>query len=129
MHSQSREIEVPLSPHGRNRVLGVIVLTDNRQHPPTGKTNMPNYRCSAFRCKNCHMQRRKQTHLSFTRKGESIERGSWINWHKGSLPWSSDCWNWHSLRPPTVSARSERADLVVRRSNGEGLRTLSAISR
>lgn len=52
MHSQSREIEAPSSPQGRNRVLGVIVLTDNRQRALSEKSSTPNYRCSAFRCKN-----------------------------------------------------------------------------
>lgn len=59
MHSQAREIETPSSPQDRKRVLGVIVLTDNRQHAPNDKIAPNTFRCSAFRCTPPLMQRLK----------------------------------------------------------------------
>lgn len=42
------EMETGSSTLERSRVLGVIVLTDNRQHLPSLKDPSPSLRCSAF---------------------------------------------------------------------------------
>jgi hypothetical protein len=41
-------METGSSAHEKSRVLGVIVLTDNRQHLPSLKHPSPSLRCSAF---------------------------------------------------------------------------------
>lgn len=42
------EMETGSSAYEKSRVLGVIVLTDNRQHIPSLKQPSQSFRCSAF---------------------------------------------------------------------------------
>lgn len=57
-------------------MLGVIVLTDNRQHVPADKLSSNAFRCSAFRCRLALRQRLKPTRSSSTRSGGGARRGS-----------------------------------------------------
>lgn len=50
MNFEDAEIDNSCSPAGKGRILGVIVLTDNRQSKSVEKASMPDFRCSAFKC-------------------------------------------------------------------------------
>lgn len=49
MHFSDAEIENSSTPQGRGKVLGVIVLTDNRQDKPPQKKTHSDYTASAFK--------------------------------------------------------------------------------
>jgi len=49
MNFEDAEIDNGLSPAGKGKILGVIVLTDNRQSRTSEKTAVPDFRCSAFK--------------------------------------------------------------------------------
>ena len=50
MHFEDAEIDPNSTPNGKSKVLGVIVLTDNRMTPSSFKRNAHNFRESAFKC-------------------------------------------------------------------------------
>ena len=50
MHFEDTEIDPNSTPNGKSKVLGVIVLTDNRMTPSSFKQNGQRFRESAFRC-------------------------------------------------------------------------------
>ena len=50
------------SPGEKGKVLGVIVLTDNRTASPTAKPQLHDYRNSSFKGRNDHMQRQRSIH-------------------------------------------------------------------
>lgn len=49
MHFSDAEIENSSTPQGKGKVLGVIVLTDNRQDKASDKKPLPSYKSSAFK--------------------------------------------------------------------------------
>ncbi len=52
MSFEDAEIDNSCSTAGKGRILGVIVLTDNRQSKSAEKGPIPDFRCSAFKCIN-----------------------------------------------------------------------------
>lgn len=59
MNFEEAEIEHPCSPQGKGKVLGVIVITDNRHPQSQDKSTVPDYRCSGFKGKPHNIQKRK----------------------------------------------------------------------
>jgi hypothetical protein len=49
MNSEEAEIDIGSPTNSKGKVLGVIVLTDNRQTQPKDKSGYSDYRCSAFK--------------------------------------------------------------------------------
>jgi hypothetical protein len=49
MHFSDAEIEYSSTPQGKGKVLGVIVLTDNRQDKASDKKPLPTYKSSGFK--------------------------------------------------------------------------------
>ena len=51
MNFEDAEIDQSSTPNAKSKVLGVIVLTDNRQTPQDAKEKSQTFRCSAFKGK------------------------------------------------------------------------------
>ena len=87
MNFEEAEIERGDSPigKGKGKVLGVIVLTDNRQGRSHEKPSVPDYRCSGFKGKRKYRQRLKWTlsSLPSTKTPAASRTSSSPSWHGG----------------------------------------------
>ncbi len=61
MNFEDAEIDNNGTPTGKGKILGVIVITDNRLNKSNDKTNNPDFRCSAYKGKPSPTQKPKST--------------------------------------------------------------------
>lgn len=61
MNFEDAEIDNSGTYSGKCKILGVIVLTDNRINKPNDKTNNNDFRCSAYKGINAHIKKPKLT--------------------------------------------------------------------
>jgi hypothetical protein len=61
MNFEEAELDNSSTPNNKSKILGVIVLRDNRQVEPIHKSSQPDYRCSAFKCTFLLTQKLKWT--------------------------------------------------------------------
>lgn len=59
MNFEDTEIDNRCTPSGKSKILGVIVLTDNRINKPNDKNNTNDFRCSAFKGTKSHIKKPK----------------------------------------------------------------------
>ena len=59
MNFEEAELDNSGTPNNKSKILGVIVLRDNRQTEPVRKNSQPDYRCSAFKGKSILTQKPK----------------------------------------------------------------------
>jgi len=61
MNFEDSELDNNGTPAGKGKILGVIVLTDNRTNKTNDKSNNNDFRCSAFKGNPPHTQKPKST--------------------------------------------------------------------
>ena len=61
MNFEEAELDNSSTPNNKSKILGVIVLRDNRQVEPIRKGSQSDYRCSAFKCRSIFTQKLKWT--------------------------------------------------------------------
>jgi hypothetical protein len=61
MNFEDAEIDNSGTPSGKGKILGVIVLTDNRINKSIDKNNNNDFRCSAYKGINLHTKKLKLT--------------------------------------------------------------------